>query len=50
MVHCIYLGVTGYILRKKTYCIFSLKIDMSEQAADPDEMQPYAAFIKGFTF
>ena len=44
MVHCIYLGVSGYNLKKKKNC---LKIFLTLNSEDPDEMPHYATFHLG---
>ena len=45
-VHCTYLGVSGYSLKKIVF--FCLKIFFTfTNSADPDEMQHYAAFHLG---
>ena len=45
MVHCKFLGVTDYNLKKNC---FSLKINfVMANSVDPDEMPPYAAFHLG---
>ena len=44
MIHCIYLGVSGYILFLNI-CIFCLNIFLTlTNSVDSDEMQHYAAF------
>ena len=40
MVHCVYLGVSGYSFKK--YCFF-LSEDL--YSVDPDEMPHYATFL-----
>ena len=47
MVHCIYLGVSGYNFKKILYSFF-LKIFFTfTNSVDPDKMQHYAAFHLG---
>ena len=47
MVHCIYLGSTGYDFQKNIV-FFCLKIFFTyTNSVDPDEMQHYAAFYLG---
>ena len=44
MVHCMYLGVTGYTFQIKI-AFLSLKIDFAlANSVDPDEMPHYVAF------
>ena len=44
MVHCVYLGVTGYVFQQNIVSL-SLKMDLVlANSADPDEMQHDAAF------
>ena len=46
MIHCIYLGVSGYSFYQ--YCIFSLMIFFTlTNSVDPDEMPHYVAFQLG---
>ena len=46
MVHCTYLGVSGYNF--EIYCIiFSEEFLTLTNSVDPDEMQPHAAFHLG---
>ena len=48
IVHCTYLGESGYIFKKQI--IFCLKLFfIFTNSVDPDEMQHYAAFIWVFT-
>ena len=42
IVHCTYLGVSGYNLKKKSCILFTFT-----NSVDPDEMQHYAAFHLG---
>ena len=43
IVHCTYLGVSGY---NKKYCIFCLKIFSTfTNSVDPDEMLPYGSSL-----
>ena len=47
MVHCIYLGITGYNFQRNIL-FRSLKVDfVIANSADPDEMPHYAAFHLG---
>ena len=47
IVHCTYLGVSGYNC-KKNIVLFYLKILFTlTNSVDPDEMQHYAAFHLG---
>ena len=48
IVHCTYLGVSGYNLKEKNIVLFCLKIFFTfTNSVDPDEMQHYAAFHLG---
>ena len=47
IVHCMYLGVSGYGFRKK-YCIFLFEdLFTFTNSVDLDEMQHYAVFHQG---
>ena len=45
IVHCTYLGMSGYHFKK--YCIFLSEDLFDLNSEDPDEMQHYAAFHLG---